>query len=725
MPYKNILLFCLAILTSRLAAAQAYNTGNMYVSGNAYINCSFANESSASYLNNGLIYISGDFTNNQASMAAGTSTSSGTIYFNGSSLQTLNGTQPCYFYGVTINSNSHVKMNANLYISGLFKPQSGNLRINGNALNMSGTIDNTVSNTGAITADGTASGTSSLIITGTGNMTGNLTFTAGSQILKNFTLNRTSSGLVTLGSNLSIGGSTSTTNNGIAAMTAGALAINGYTLDLNGTVTGSGSGTFTGSSSSSLTIGGDLSTQLGTIYFTSGAEQLNSITINRANGSSIGNAVLGTALTVNSITLTKGVIATGDNLFTWNKTGTLTAPNTPYVAHTSSYINSFIATCDASGTPITPSTPFDGSKGFRINNVGGSTDVYFPVGSSFISCGTGLNPSPNRMMLNNTGTTDNFTVVVNNTTLPNTSAASVSRVWYVKAATGTGITANMRLFYTKRDPLVYPYSQSETEASFLHNDGRLVQEDYSNAFLNLSNATADIPDFTSGYTNNSDELYAVYTIGNSTNYLGAATGITGFTRFSVVNYGNIILPITFIKLAANRINNAVKINFTTAQELNVLNYDVQKSSDAVQFASAGKISALNNGSISNEYFFTDEKPLSGISYYRIKAIDKNARVVYSNIVKVNYGEAASGISIYPNPVTTPQLTTAFANMPAGIYHLLLRDALGNLILDKTINHQTGNAAYTLQLPASLAKGVFILSAEGNNMRIVNKVMVQW
>ena len=86
------------------------------------------------------------------------------------------------------------------------------------------------------------------------------------------------------------------------------------------------------------------------------------------------------------LTMTTGIFVTNNNLVTWsNNGGALTGPNTPWIAHDNSYKNSFIAICDEAGVPL---NTLDGSKGFRINNLG-TKDTYFPIGVSFLPAGPG------------------------------------------------------------------------------------------------------------------------------------------------------------------------------------------------------------------------------------------------------------------------------------------------------------------------------------------------
>jgi len=167
-----------------------------------------------------------------------------TIVYNGAAAQTIgNGFPSSGEINLTIDNASGVTMNGDITLnsSRVLTLTNGNLSIGANTLTLNGTI----SGTGGIS--GGAS--SNLSIGGTGNF-GTLTF-AGTTTLNDFTLNRTSSGLVTLGGDLSILGT--------FTQTSGNLDINGNTLEINGAFTqtdgsllSSGSPTFIISGSGSL-----------------------------------------------------------------------------------------------------------------------------------------------------------------------------------------------------------------------------------------------------------------------------------------------------------------------------------------------------------------------------------------------------------------------------------------------------------------------------------------
>ena len=423
----------------------------------------------------------------------------------------------------------------------------------------------------------------------------------------------------------------------------------------------------------------------------------------------------------NNLTLTKGILTTGTNLFTWyNNGGTLTAPNTPWVAHSGSYADSYIATCDASGTPISvagPTSAFTGTAGVQIDNISSSSgDVYFPVGASYIAAGTSFTPTPNRLMIhNNSSTPDNFTVVVNYGDIGRTPNPRVNRIWYINAGLTTD-KVTMKLFFTERDPSHFydgtAASQNEVESGFSYvNDIYLGEKDYvgNPNFIALSGST-DVQSFPSGTYPYGEEVYGLYTVGVSQDVAGNKNGITDFNRFTLINNsGGIILAVNVTSLRAWQQGNNIALSWVSSQETGINHYEVEKSTDGINFGPIGSVPALNSASGNAVYHFTDFQPASGNNFYRIKIVDNNGQVTYTSIALVTNNTGKPEIFLFPNPVKTFNFTLQMSNLPAGQYELRVMDNLGQVMVSKTISHPGGSASQTIYLPTGTARGTYHLT----------------
>lgn len=176
---------------------------------------------------------------------------------------------------------------------------------------------------------------------------------------------------------------------------------------------------------------------------------------------------------------------------------------------------------------------------------------------------------------------------------------------------------------------------------------------------------------------------------NTNNDLGAAIGVTGGT-----------LPITIFSFDAIKQNSSVKLNWVTATEINSNYFDVQASSNGTNWTSLGTVKAAGNSSIKQQYTFTDNSPLKGINYYRLKMVDIDAKFGYSLTRTISFSTGSS-ITIQPNP-TTDKVYITTDNI-AAIRSVLVYSGEGKLM--QTVNNFASGNSIDVQ---TYAPGVYLL-----------------
>ena len=109
------------------------------------------------------------------------------------------------------------------------------------------------------------------------------------------------------------------------------------------------------------------------------------------------------------------------------------------------------------------------------------------------------------------------------------------------------------------------------------------------------------------------------------------------------------LPVTLISFAAtaDRPSHTVSVNWTTATEINNDYFEVQRSSDGINFTTIGIVKGNGNSQQIIDYNFLDLQPGNGVQYYRLIQHDYDGKSETTEIVSVNMNEAV--ISIVPNP----------------------------------------------------------------------------
>lgn len=166
------------------------------------------------------------------------------------------------------------------------------------------------------------------------------------------------------------------------------------------------------------------------------------------------------------------------------------------------------------------------------------------------------------------------------------------------------------------------------------------------------------------------------------------------------------VPVTITYVDALLQDKQVLVKWKVENELNIFEYEVEKSADGRQFVKLGTTPALGNGNSSNEYALTDEQPFTGYNYYRIKSIGNAGDFQYSRIVKVWIGPGKGSIVLYPNPVKDKTIGLMFNDQPKGIYAIRVLGNNGQLFFRKELNHPGGNNKYALLTSTLLAGGIY-------------------
>ncbi|MGF2412495.1 MAG: T9SS type A sorting domain-containing protein, partial [Ferruginibacter sp.] len=208
----------------------------------------------------------------------------------------------------------------------------------------------------------------------------------------------------------------------------------------------------------------------------------------------------------------------------------------------------------------------------------------------------------------------------------------------------------------------------------------------------------------------------VATIGTKTyglNVINATTGCaSNATANLTVNY--CALPIKLESFTAALQGTGVLLNWVVSEEINVANYEVEFSTDARSFWFAGAKAAIN----SKTYSFLHTSPVYGINYYRLKTIDKDGKVSYSEIRKVNV-KVVGNISVYPNPAYNNVNVTVTANMVNKPALITIIAVDGRVILQKQTKAISQTEVFDV---SNLAKGQYYLRITTES-EVINKAFV--
>jgi hypothetical protein len=184
---------------------------------------------------------------------------------------------------------------------------------------------------------------------------------------------------------------------------------------------------------------------------------------------------------------------------------------------------------------------------------------------------------------------------------------------------------------------------------------------------------------------------------------------------------NAIVPVKFGDVNVSRNNGLVKLNWNVLLEVNTEKYYIERSVNGVEFASIGSLSATNTKS----YSYVDAAPLnSATSFYRLKAVDKDGKLSYSNIIRLTSRNTAADVIVTPNPIKNGTVNLQLNNFTKSDYSVSLFDASGKIAFTKKMNIESGSSAQTLQLPNTVSKGIYQLQITNGSIKMNKTVVVQ-
>jgi hypothetical protein len=146
-------------------------------------------------------------------------------------------------------------------------------------------------------------------------------------------------------------------------------------------------------------------------------------------------------------------------------------------------------------------------------------------------------------------------------------------------------------------------------------------------------------------------LYPTYGSDFGVHY--AEVEIDGFSEFWLHgSQHGVPLPVELLSFEATAVNNEyIKLNWSTATEINNDGFEVQKSTDGINFTKIGWVKGMGNTTNKQDYLFNDMEAFDGVNYYRLKQIDYNGDFEYSPIVAatIRSNGGFQMADLYPNP----------------------------------------------------------------------------
>ena len=206
------------------------------------------------------------------------------------------------------------------------------------------------------------------------------------------------------------------------------------------------------------------------------------------------------------------------------------------------------------------------------------------------------------------------------------------------------------------------------------------------------------------------------------------TGLNGFSSF-YLHGGATSLPAGLLTFAGQKEGSVNKLRWTTTSEQNNRGFDVQRSTDGVNYVSIGFVNSLAVGGNSADnlnYTFVDNAPAGNKQYYRLRQLDFDGRSKLSNVVMIK-GDKPVILTIeglFPNPANSLVNVQVAAPVRDKVT-LAVVDITGRTVLQKVIALETGSNTIPVDI-SQLTNGSYMvrLVCSGNCETAVGRFVKQ-
>ena len=162
-------------------------------------------------------------------------------------------------------------------------------------------------------------------------------------------------------------------------------------------------------------------------------------------------------------------------------------------------------------------------------------------------------------------------------------------------------------------------------------------------------------------------------------------------------------------------NRDIAVEWGVSEEVNLKEYEVERSTDGIHFEKQTTRTAVGNSSLPANYIWLDKQPPAAkVYYYRVKSISNFGTVLYSDTVKVTLPSNKTDMYVMNNPVEGNSIQLQMNSIDNGSFAVRLVNSAGQVVYTGNIVHAKGTATETIELGNAFPKGVYQLEVIAMN-----------
>ena len=294
------------------------------------------------------------------------------------------------------------------------------------------------------------------------------------------------------------------------------------------------------------------------------------------------------------------------------------------------------------------------------------------------------------------------------------------------AATLYGNTGTVRMqggeAYADRNIAVVPTTQPTQALTVRY----YMTSSEMSSFLNASPAASAPTDLVATKVDGTTTCSATYPGGGTEVPTGVtaynsdwqlAVSVSSFSEFFFSAAG--ALPAELVAFTGTAQAQANRLDWTTATELNVDRFFVERSTNGADWITLGDVTATGDSDQKVDYTYLDRQPLP-VAYYRLRTVDFDGYTEYSEVVQITRARTTGGVSLAPNPTRGEAVLTLDLSTAEDLT-LTVTDLTGRVVLREA--HTLTEGLHTLRLDLTdRAAGVYFVQLQSRTLQLTERLV---
>jgi hypothetical protein len=187
------------------------------------------------------------------------------------------------------------------------------------------------------------------------------------------------------------------------------------------------------------------------------------------------------------------------------------------------------------------------------------------------------------------------------------------------------------------------------------------------------------------------------------------------------------LPVDLVDFTGKEEGNTIRLQWTTASEINNDRFEIHRSYNGLDFEKIGEVTGAGDSKEPLHYGFVDMRPFIGKNYYRLRQVDFDGQFEYSKVILVNFESSNAhwfDVVVYPNPVVNREFTARVMSREEQIPVVLrVYDAVGATLFVREYHVPEDGLDYDVRLGLSVKSGMYFIEVHQGNAVTRKKIIL--